>query len=145
MITPSPTTRIDPAVARGTLGEIVAPTATRPGYVVFLVPNTRYELHLRPTSEINAPQGRRLLGVIRAAARRIDAVGTGGQYVEPVVGRPRRVQGTVVRTEGGALVVDAGVPVHLSLTDARQRPDQFEVGQMVSCDVLDGATFTPKA
>ncbi|CAG0991025.1 hypothetical protein PHYC_02298 [Phycisphaerales bacterium] len=144
MITPAPTTKIDPAIVRGILSEIVPPTATKPGYIKVSVPNTSYELHLRPTAEIATPLGKRILGVIRVEARRIDATGTGGKFVEPVFGRPRRVQGTVIRAEGGAVVVDAGVPIHLVPTDARQRPEQFQLGQMVGCDVLDGATFTPR-
>jgi hypothetical protein len=145
MITPSPTTRIDPSLARGILGEAVPATATKEAYIKFLVPNTSYELHLCPTTEIATANGKRLVGVIRVQARRIDVVGTGGQYVEPVFGRPRRVQGTVVRSEAGAVVVDAGVTIHLTPTDARQSPENFQPGQLVSCDVLDGATFTPAA
>jgi len=141
MITPHPTSKIDPAVARGVLGAVVAPTALKPGYIKFLVPNTSYELHLLPAGEIHAQPGKRLVGVIRVKARRIDAVGTGGQFVEPVFGRPRRVQGTVIRAESGAVVVDAGVPIHVTPTDERQSPDQFQPGTLVSMDVLDGATF----
>jgi hypothetical protein len=40
--------------------------------------------------------------------------------------------------------VDAGVPIHLTPTDARQAADQFTPGQLVSCDVMDGAAFTPR-
>jgi hypothetical protein len=43
------------------------------------------------------------------------------------------------------VTVNAGVPIVLKLTDARQRAEQFEVGALVACDVLDGATFTPEA
>jgi len=143
MITPSPTTQIDPSVARGVLLETVAETATRPAFVKFGVPNTSYELHLRPVGAVNTTPGKRLLGVIRVQSRRIDVVGTGGKYVEPVAGRPRRVQGVVVRTDSDAVVVDAGVAIHLVPTDPRQKASTFQPGQMVSCDVLDGATITP--
>jgi len=110
--------------------------------IVFGVPNTSYQMHLVPTSPISVAVGKRLIGTIRVQARRIDVVGTGGQFVEPVFGRPRRVQGTVVRVEGGAVVVDAGVPIHALPMDARQKAEQFEVGQMVSFDAVAGATFT---
>ncbi len=145
MITPSPTTRIDPTLARGTLLEVVAETATKPGYIRFGIPNTNYELHLRPEGQIAARVGGRLVGVVKAQSRRIDVVQTGGEYIEPVYGRPRRVQGTVRAVNGGAVVVDAGLPIHLVPTDARQKAEQFQPGQFVSCDVLDGATFTPRA
>jgi hypothetical protein len=78
-------------------------------------------------------------------ARRVDIVETGGKYVEPVYGRPRRVQGRVITTDPARriIVVDAGMAIHLTLTDARQSPAQFNQGELVSCDVLDGATFKP--
>jgi hypothetical protein len=110
-------------------------------FIKFAVPNTSYELHLLPTSPVTAGVSKRLIGTIRAQARRIDVVQSGGQYVEPVMGRPRRVQGTVIAIAGNAVVVDAGVPIHCTPTDARQQASQFAPGQFVSFDVLDGATF----
>lgn len=141
MITPSPTTKIDASLARGTLAGLVEATLTKPAMIKFAVPNTSYELHLLPDGAVHSNIGKRLIGVIKASARRVDVVGTGGQFVEPVFGRPRRVQGTVVGLTADAIVIDAGVTMHLSLTDARQNPGQFSPGQLVACDVLDGATF----
>jgi hypothetical protein len=138
MITPSPTTKIDAGLARGEL------LSSSTSHIVFGVPNTSYQLHLVPTSPISTPVGKRLVGTIRVQARRIDVVGTGGQFIEPVFGRPRRVQGTVVRIEGDAVVVDAGVPIHAVPTDSRQNAGQFEAGQMVSFDAVAGGTFTPQ-
>lgn len=143
MLTPAPTSRIDQRLARGVLAEIVAPTATKPGYVVMAVTGTNYQIHLQPTGPITAAVGKRLIGTIRAEARRIDAVETGGRYIEPVYGRPRRVQGTVVAIEPDAVVVDAGVPIHCVPTDARQKASDFQPGQFVSFDVAAGAIFTP--
>ncbi len=57
-------------------------------------------------------------------------------------GRPRRVQGSVIAIDGNSIVVNAGVPVHVEPTDPRQTAASFEVGQFVSFDALDGATFT---
>ncbi len=141
MITPSPTGTIEPEHAPGALLEMKNATASRPAGVTCGIPNTSYEMHLRPSGEITAQPGKRLIGIIRAEARRIDTVTTGGRYVEPVMGRPRRVQGTVVRAEAGAIVVDAGVPIHCTPTDARQKDEDFAPGTMVSFDVLDGATI----
>ncbi len=139
MIAPHPTSKIDPTLARGTLLEVVAATPMKAGYVKFGVPNTSYELHLVPIGPVTAKVGKRMLGIIKAQARRIDITQTGGQFVEPVFGRPRRVQGTIVAIKDGAIVVDAGVPIHCTPTDARQKAEQFEVGQFVGFDVLDGA------
>src|SRR5262245_8742358 len=96
MITPAPTSRIDPALARGTLIEVVPETATKPSFVKISFPNTNYETHLLPTGPITAQPGKRIIGTIRAKSRRIDVVQTGGRFIEPVYGRPRRVQGTVL-------------------------------------------------
>jgi hypothetical protein len=85
--------------------------------------------------------------MIRARCRRIDVVGTGGRYVEPVYGRPRRVQGTVISTDASrnTVVVDAAIPIHCTPTDPRQKATDFQTGQLVSFDVLEGATFAPSA
>ncbi len=138
MLHPAPTTPIDPAIARGIL-ESVQKT-----HIVISFPNTSYQMHLATPAPVRAEVGKRILGTIRVDARRIDAVDTGGKYVEPVFGRPRRVQGRVLLLNPSArtLIVDAGMPIHLHLLDDRQRPGDFAPGDLVSCDVREGATFT---
>ncbi|MGP1271786.1 MAG: hypothetical protein ACTS22_00475 [Phycisphaerales bacterium] len=141
MLTPAPTSVIDPKLARGVLEETHEATATKPAYIVVGFPNTSYRVHLEPVGEIRATVGKRIVGTIRAEAKRIDIVTTGGRYVEPVFGRPRRVQGTVVAVHEGAVVVNAGMPIHCLPTDPRQKAEQFAPGRFVSFDVLRGATF----
>lgn len=140
MITPAPTTKIDPKLCRGVLEQVVPESATKPAHVVISVPNTSYQMHL--VGAARGEIGKTIVGTIRAKARRIDVVQSGGRYLEPVFGRPRRVQGSVIAIEGAAIVVNAGVPVHVEPTDPRQSASSFEVGQFVSFDALDGATFT---
>jgi hypothetical protein len=141
MIHPAPTNKIDSTLARGTLG-VGTPAS---GVIVVDFANTNYQMHLVCGSAIPSIVGGRLIGTIRVESRRVDAVNTGGKYVEPVIGRPRRVQGRVVSWNDGTrtLVVDAGMPIHLQMLDDRQIPSSFGQGTLVSCDVLDGATFTP--
>jgi hypothetical protein len=141
MIYPAPTSKIDPTLARGTLEEIVGPTATQTGHIVVSIPNTSYRLHLLPSTPITSELGKRIIGTIRAKARRIDSVQTGGRYVEPVFGRPRRIQGSVLSISGDAVVVDATMPIHVTPTDPRQKATDFAPGQFVSFDALGGATF----
>lgn len=150
MITPSPTAVLAPHLARGVLESVADATPTRPAHIVMSVPNTSYQIHLRPVGEIKAAVGKRLIGTIAVEARRIDRVGTGGVFLEPVFGRPRRVQGRVVAIDPAgksigdgkpAIIVDAGVPVHLIVAAPNQSADQFKPGEIVSCDVHDGATF----
>lgn len=148
MITPAPTTKIDPKLCRG-IYEGVAPAAHSAGepaaeHIVVSIPDTSYQLHLTPTAPVMTKKGDRIVGTIRLSARRIDVVQTGGRYVEPVFGRPRRVQGTVIAIEGDSIVVNAGVPIWVQPTDPRQSPGGFQIGQFVSFDALEGATITPK-
>lgn len=147
MLHPAPTTKIDPSLARGTLVEIHQATATQPSFIVLTVPNTDYRLHLRPfNNDLSVFEGRvgqRVIGRIRAEARRIDSVGAGGRYIEPTYGRPRRVQGMVRSIVPGehAVLVGAGVPVHLVVTAPGQEPGQFGEDDFVTCGVKDGASF----
>ncbi len=109
------------------------------------MPNTSYQIHLLPTTPVaGLAPGQRLIGLVKAKARRIDIVQTGGRYLEPVMGRPRRIQGTVIKVDPDAIVVDAGIPISVTPTDTRQNASQFQVGQLVSFDALDGATITVK-
>lgn len=110
-------------------------------------PNTQYRTQLIPTGEVKAAVGKKIIGSVRAEARRVDIVQSGGRYVEPVYGRPRRVQGTIISTDNTAntITVNAGFPIVCRLTDQRQRAVGFEPGQFVSFDVKAGATFTEKS
>lgn len=149
MLEPAPTTRLDPALSRGTLAEVRPATATRPGVVVLTVPNTEYRLELRPVGDDPTPfegrVGTTVVGIIRAEARRLDLCGAGGRYVEPVFGRPRRVQGMVreVRAPENVVVVSAALGLALNLTPTApgQAAGQFKEGDFLTCGVLDGATF----
>ncbi len=138
--------------ARGVLHEKIDASATKPALVVFAVPGSHYQLHLRPEGAVMCEVGKRLVGTITCQARRVDRTVTGGRFVEPVYGRPRRVQGTVMALDArlNALVVNAGggvavdglpLPIVCKLTDARQKAADYAVGDFVGFDVLDGATF----
>lgn len=143
MLQPAPTTKIDEKIARAVLAEKGSETVGKPDYIALEFANTSYRMHLKPTAPIAAAVGERILGTIGADARRIDLVGTGGRYVEPVWGPPRRVQGRVVAITPEAVVVHAGMPIHCRPTERDQKPGDFAEGQLVSFDVLPGATFTP--
>lgn len=144
MLHPAPTSDVAPGVTRGKLEEIREATATQPAFVVVSLYNTEYLIHLQPVGAVPENRlGKRVEGVIRAEAKRVDVVKSGGRYVEPVHGRPRRVQGRVVEVDASAntITVNAGAPLVCRLTDARQRASSFEPGMFVSFDVLRGATI----
>jgi hypothetical protein len=145
MIDPSPTTTIDPRLARGNLIDIVEATATKPRHIRLSFPNTSYKISLNPEGEITAEPGKQVVGTIHAQATRLDKINAGGRFIDPVFGRPRRVQGRVVAVSGDTneVIVSAGVPVHLHPTDKRQKATDFHAGEFITCGILDGAVFRP--
>ncbi|TVQ59171.1 MAG: hypothetical protein EA379_11790 [Phycisphaerales bacterium] len=137
---PTPDAKQNPIVARCVLAE------KHDDHVILSVPGTDYRMRLVIDGPIPHEAGKRIRGVIRAQARRIDVVNTGGRYVEPVYGRPRRIQGTVCAIDPGDDTVCVQVHQHLPIvcrTNGHQRATEFRVGQFVSFDAQPGATFTP--
>lgn len=135
---------VDPVnIARGVLVD------EHEGVIDLAIAGTDYRLELVVGSALNARANdmlnRRIRGVIRAQARRIDVVVTGGRYVEPVYGRPRRIQGSIVALDPSADTVT--VQAHDALpivckTNGIQHATDFKIGQFVSFDVAPGATFS---
>ncbi|MEM9066224.1 MAG: hypothetical protein AAGB51_12120 [Planctomycetota bacterium] len=149
MLHPAPTSEIPKHMCRGTFAEHHPATATKPETVVLTFPNTDYRLELIPTEPMDLdefPVGKRIEGTIQAQARRIDVCNTGGRYVEPVYGRPRRVQGSIISVDAGAgtITVGAGVPINCTLTAPGQKPADFKKADFVTFATLPGATFTPR-
>lgn len=113
--------------------------------VVLSKPGTSYQLHLGVLKEPSTPVGKRIWGVIHADAQRVDVVGTGGAYIEPVYGTPRRIQGDILEIDprNNTITVDAGVPMVCRVTGAGQKAADFAVGQFVTFDLKPGAAYTP--
>ncbi len=134
--TPMPATLQDRSIVHGRLAE------SHPDRIVLALPGTDYLLHLVVDQPIDLPRNEPIAGRIHAQARRVDVVGTGGRYVEPVYGRPRRLQGRILEVDPQAntITVNGPCPFICELT-ANQRADQFRPGQLVSFDVLRGARF----
>lgn len=115
------------------------------GHLVLGLPGSDYRLHLVLEIPLHAEVGDRVQGSIHAAARRVDIVKAGGRFVEPVYGRPRRVQGRVIggHPPSRLLYVKAAVPFICVLTDERQEVGDFAIGQLASFDVEPGSVFKP--
>lgn len=103
-----------------------------------------HQMHLAVNTPVKTEPGKRILGSIRVEARRIDVCGTGGSFVEPVYGRPRRIQGTIIEIDSSnnCVIVDAGMPIVAKL-DNLQRTSEFNLGDHVTFAVKPGATFYP--
>lgn len=106
------------------------------------IPDTDYRLRLVPKEGLSPSIGDKINGIVRAQALRMDIIPAGGRYIEPVQGRPRRVQGRII---GGnpslnEVYIKAGPGVVVTPM-APQRASDFAIGQMVSFDVRTGATL----
>jgi hypothetical protein len=116
--------------------------------VVVGIPGTQYRLHLAIAAPVATEPGRRIRGVIRARVWKVDFVSSGGgSFIEPVYGRPRRVQGPVVEAAAdlNAVVVDVCDCPVLGLLPDRWTASQITPGTRVGLDVYDGAVFEPIA
>jgi hypothetical protein len=111
------------------------------GLVTLAVPGTNYE----NTFKLGAGKvaaGDRVRGTIHAPAWKAETVSDGGNYVEPLLGRPRRMQGTVIASNAGSneLTVHVGYDVIVKLPD-KYRTYQFPVGTRVGWDNIEMPTF----
>lgn len=115
----------------------------REGVVVLALPGTDYRLHLTCEVALHPGVGGRVHGVIAAQARRVDIVRSGGAFIEPVYGRPRRIQGRVVAADSQAntITVNTGAcPITATLMPSQQARD-FADGTFVGFDIEPGASF----
>jgi hypothetical protein len=133
--TPSPATRI---TAHGKV------TAAIDGLIKFVPANTTYALHLAAPNyagPLNTPVD----GVIGVTARKAYTVPSGGNFITPIYGSPRIIQGRVRAVDGNTIVVQAGAPVHVRLPDESSGVElangAIGVGSLVNVVALPGATF----
>ena len=126
-----------------TPGKVIA---VNDGVAVFRPRGTTYEMQLKlagaggaaPT--LNVP----VEAIIRVQARKVWTVPSGGNFLTPISGPPKIVQGRVKYADGKQIVVHAGatVLVDLPATDtAVDLPNgPITVGAMVNVTALPGAT-----
>jgi len=112
------------------------------GKVVFNPGGTSYELHLEVPNyagPVNVPTR----CVIRVKARKVYTVPSGGNFITPIFGPPRIIQGRVRSADQRSLVVHAAVPVHVELPGVESAIDLDEgpitIGKMVNVVCEPGA------
>jgi hypothetical protein len=119
-------------------------TAVKDGVLQFAPSGTNYELHL-VTPPGAADVGRLVEGVVRVRARKVWTVPSGGNFISPIFGPPRTIQGRVKSLSERELVVHAGLPIVVELPAEAQGYDlargPIAVGVMVNVVALPGATF----
>jgi hypothetical protein len=120
-------------------GKVVA---VKDGVVVFTPAGTSYELYLAVpnyTGPLNTP----VKCLIRVGARKVYTVASGGNFIAPIFGPPRIVQGLVRSGNDKALIVHAGCPIYVDLPTAESGIDLDDgpiwAGRMVNVACLPGA------
>lgn len=106
--------------------------------VTVLVPGSNYRSTFKCAGAAALQVGQRIAGVVHAPARKAEVVSDGGNYVEPLFGRPRRMQGRVVEQypKTNELLVQVGYPVRVKLPHEQTVVD-FPVGSRVGWDNAD--------
>ena len=113
---------------------------------VLSVPGTEYVLDLVAGGPTAAALGKRVQGVVSGRAQKLHRAHAGGEFIEPVEGHPRIVQGRVRETDptGNRLLLQAVVPMWISLS-ADQSARAFMPGDIVNFYMESGVVFTPQA
>ena len=112
--------------------------------IVFKPIGTSYELHLEG-SGYDGPMNTSVELNVTLQARKLWTIPSGGNFIEPIFGKPRTIQGRVRAIDGQTLVVQAGIPLHVKLPSADSGVDLNDgavtVGHMVNVMVMPGATL----
>ena len=121
-------------------------TAVREQLIVFRPANFNYELHLIPSSTFSGPLNKPIHGIVRVTARKVYTVPSGGNFIQPIFGSPRIIQGRVLYVDDKTMVVHAGCPILVDLPTAETAIDldngQITVGMMANVVALPGARFS---
>jgi len=86
-------------------------TSVQDGKITFQPTATNYELHLAVPAGFSAEVGTLVDGLIRVNARKVYSVPSGGNFVSPIFGPPKTIQGRVKFVSDREVVVQAGVPI----------------------------------
>ena len=118
----------------------------RDGRIGLRLPNSDYELHLELEGDPAAlpAEGKRVRGVISGQALKLHRATAGGRFIEPVLGHPRIVQGSVLAVDrsGNRILADVVVPMWVHLAEG-QSAGEFTTGDLVNFYFASGVRFTP--
>jgi hypothetical protein len=112
--------------------------------VVFAPSSTNYELELL-ADNYQGPVNVLTDGHVRVMARKIWTVSSGGNFISPVLGSPRTIQGRIRSLGDRSLVVQAGCPIIVDFPSLESGIDlasgPLHVGAMVNIMAMPGARF----
>ena len=93
-------------------------TAVSGGIVTFAPIGTNYELYLSAAPEFAGAVGALVAAIIRVKGRRLWSIPSGGNFIAPIFGPPKTIQGRVRYADNDQIVVHAGTPIVVSLPTA---------------------------
>jgi hypothetical protein len=112
--------------------------------IVFQPTNTTYQLYLAG-GPYNGPVKTPVEILIRANARKVWTVPSGGNFIAPIIGTPRTIQGRVRLIADQTIVLQAGVPVVLALPASDSAIDlntgSIGVGSLIDAMVMPGVSY----
>ena len=118
--------------------------STSDGKLIFQPRNSNYELYLFTPGGYTGPVDAPVSIIIRAKARKVYTVPSGGNFITPIQGPPKIVQGRVIVADDRTLVVHATANFVIDLPTMDNAIDLDEgpiaVNRLVKVVLLAGAT-----
>jgi hypothetical protein len=125
--------------ARGKIIEV------RESVAVFQPSGTNYQLHLQFDGAKPQVSTFPIECLIRVEARKVYTVPSGGNFVTPIFGPPKIIQGRVRYADEKQIVIHAGCPIIVRLPDADTAIDlsegKIKLSHMANVVALPGASI----
>jgi hypothetical protein len=116
------------------------------GFVIFAPSNTNYEIKLATASRYDGPINTVVEALVQATCRKLWTVPSGGNFVTPIFGPTRILQGRIKFLDQTSMVVQAGFPVIVKLPSTDSAYDlntgALSVDTLVNATIMPGASFT---
>jgi hypothetical protein len=114
--------------------------------IIFSPSNTTYQFHLLKSGGVAVEASDRPIEIlIRVNARKVYTVPSGGNFIQPIFGPPKIIQGRVKFADDRMIVIHAAVPIicELPADDLAINLDEgrIQVGRMANVVAMPGATF----
>lgn len=123
-----------------------SPKSANAAQFVLSLPGTEYVVTLHARGTTSVVPGKKITGIIEGRAQKFHRAHAGGEFIEPLEGHPRLVQGRIRSVDAGAnrVLLQAVVPMWISLESTQSARD-FSVGDFVNFSMESGVTFAPSA
>ncbi|HZZ43637.1 MAG TPA: hypothetical protein VFE58_11920 [Tepidisphaeraceae bacterium] len=118
--------------------------SVRAGVAIFNPANTNYEIHLSVPPDFTGPLNTPVQVIIHVTARKVWTVPSGGNFVAPIFGPPKIIQGRLRHASDTELIVHAGTTFAVKL-DPQQTAIELPDGAMSILNNLINITALPGA